>query len=82
MLTECPECKAQISDTAASCPRCGAVPAENARSMSVVVTDLDMRFTTIFWFLIKAAVAAVPALVVLYTASTVIRGIITPLLRM
>ena len=40
-----------------------------------------MKFMSIFWFLIKASVAAVPAVVVLYTASTVIGGIITPLLN-
>ena len=82
MLIDCPECKARISDTAASCPSCGALPADNARSLSVVVTDLDMKFGTIFWFLIKAAFAAVPAVVVLYTASTVIGGVISPLLHL
>jgi hypothetical protein len=40
-----------------------------------------MRFSSIFWFLIKVAFAAVPAVVVLYTASTVLGGIISPLLR-
>jgi hypothetical protein len=82
VLIDCAECKARISDGAAACPHCGALPADNARSVPVVVTDLDMKFTTIFWFLIKAAVAAVPALVVLYTASTVIGGILSPLLRL
>lgn len=81
MLIECYECKAKISDTAASCPHCGAVPAESGRSLPVVVSDLDMRFGTIFWFMIKVAFAAVPAVLVLYTASTVIGGIISPLLR-
>ena len=80
MLIYCYECKAKVSDTAASCPHCGALPVDSERSLSVSVTDLDMRFMTIFWFLIKASVAAVPAVVVLYTASTVIGGIITPLL--
>ncbi len=80
MLIDCYECKAKVSDTAASCPHCGALPVDSDRSLSVSVTDLDMRFMTIFWFLIKASVAAVPAVVVLYTASTVIGGIITPLL--
>lgn len=81
MLIECYECKAQISDSAASCPRCGAVPPDSGHSLPVIVSDLDMRFSSIFWFLIKVAFAAVPAVVVLYTASTVIGGIIQPLLR-
>lgn len=80
MLIECYECKAKVSDTAASCPHCGALPVDSERSLSVTVTDLDMRFMTIFWFLIKASVAAIPAYVVLYTAATVIGGILTPLL--
>jgi hypothetical protein len=81
VLIECFECKSRISDTAASCPHCGAVPPDSDRSLPVVVSDLDMRFSTIFWFLIKVAFAAVPAVVVLYTASTVLGGIISPLLR-
>ena len=81
MLIDCYVCKAKVSDTAASCPHCGALPVDSERSLSVSVTDLDMRFMTIFWFLIKASVAAVPAVVFLYTASTVIGGIVTPLLN-
>jgi hypothetical protein len=81
MLIDCYECKAKVSDTAASCPHCGALPLDSDRSPAVTVTDLDMRFMTIFWFLIKASVAAVPAVVVLYTAATVIGGIVTPLLN-
>lgn len=81
VLIECPECKARISDTAASCPQCGAVGVDTGRTLPVYVADLNMKFSTMFWFMIKAAVAAVPAVVVLYTASTVIGGLITPLLR-
>jgi hypothetical protein len=57
------------------------LPVDSDRALSVTVSDLDMKFMTIFWFLIKASVAAVPAMVVLYTASTVIGGIVTPLLN-
>lgn len=81
VLIECYECKAQVSDTAASCPHCGALPADSERSLPVMVSDLDMKFSTMFWFLIKAAFAAVPAVIVLYTASTVIGGVIGPLLH-
>jgi hypothetical protein len=82
VLIDCYECKARISDTAASCPHCGAVPVDATHSLPVVVSDLDMKFSTIFWFLIKAAFAAVPAVIVLYTASTVIGGVIGPLLHL
>lgn len=82
MLIECYECKARVSDTAASCPHCGALPPDSQRSLSVAVSDLDMKFSSMFWFLIKAAFAAVPAVVVLYTASTVIGGVLSPLLHL
>lgn len=82
MLIDCYECKAKVSDTAVSCPHCGALPEDSDTSLSVSVADLDMRFGTIFWFLIKASVAAVPAFIVLYTASVVISGVLTPLLRL
>lgn len=81
MLIECYECKAQISDTAASCPHCGALPEGSAKAVSVSVADLDMKLFTMFWFLIKAAIAAVPALMVLYTALTVFSGFVQPLLH-
>jgi len=81
VLIECYECKAKISDTAAACPHCGALPPDAVHTLPVFVSDLNMKFGTMFWFMIKAAVAAVPAAVVLYTASTVIGGLITPLLR-
>jgi hypothetical protein len=81
VLIECFECKAKISDSAASCPHCGAMPQEPGHTLPVFVSDLNMKFSTMFWFMIKAAIAAVPAAVVLYTASTVIGGLITPLLR-
>jgi hypothetical protein len=46
--------------------------------LSVSVTDLDMKFSTIFWFMIKATFAGVPAVIVLYTAFHVVKGILTP----
>ena len=82
MLIECYECKARISDTAASCPHCGAIPLDPIRSLPVEVFNVDMKFFTIFWFLIKAAVAAVPAVIVIYTAWTIAGGILAPLLHL
>ncbi len=82
MLIDCYECKAQVSDSAASCPHCGAIPLDPARSLPVDVSDLDMKFRTMFWFLIKLSFAAVPAVIVIYTAWTVIGGVLSPLLHM
>ena len=82
VLIDCFECKGKVSDTAVSCPHCGAVAEDTVQSLPVVVSDLDMKFSTIFWFIIKAAVAAVPAVVVLYTAATVFGGVVSPLLHL
>jgi hypothetical protein len=35
-----------------------------------------------FWFFLKAAFAAVPAVIVIYTAWTVVGGILAPLLHL
>lgn len=82
MLIDCYECKAKVSESAASCPHCGAIPLDHVQSLPVQVSDLDMKFGTMFWFLIKLSFAAVPAVIVIYTAWTVIGGVLSPLLHM
>jgi hypothetical protein len=82
VLIECFECKAQISDSAASCPRCGAIPLDPAHSQPVEVTNVDMQLGTMIWFLIKVAIAAVPAVIVIYTAWTIAGGVLSPLLHL
>jgi predicted permease len=82
VLIDCFECKAQISDTAASCPHCGAIPLDPTRSVPVEVFNFDMKFVSMFIFLIKAAFAAVPAVIVIYTAWTIVGGILSPLLHL
>jgi hypothetical protein len=81
VLIECHECKSQVSDSAASCPHCGALPAGSRRSVSVTVADMDMKLVTIFFFLLKVAIAAFPVLMIMYTALTVLSGFLNPLLR-
>ena len=81
MLIECYECKGQVSDNAASCPHCGAV-SQSDDAMPVIVTDMDMRISSMIWFLLKAAIAAVPAAIIIYTAWAIIGGVASPLLRM
>lgn len=82
VLIDCYECKEKVSDSAANCPHCGAIPSDAVHSLPVQVFDLDMKFGTIFWFLIKVSFAAVPAVIVIYTAWTVIGGVLSPLLHM
>ncbi|HAL36615.1 MAG TPA: hypothetical protein DCP03_00200 [Polaromonas sp.] len=82
VLIDCYECKAKVSESAASCPHCGAIPLDPVRSLPVEVSDLDMKFRTMIWFLIKVSFAAVPAVIVVYTAWTIIGGVLSPLLHM
>lgn len=82
MLIDCYECKARVSDSAASCPHCGAVPLDPTRSLPVEVSNIDMKLGTMIWFLIKVAVAAVPAVIVIYTAWTIAGGVLSPLLHL
>ena len=82
VLIDCYECKAKVSDSAASCPQCGAIPLDPPRSLPVEISDADMKFSTMFWFLIKLSFAAVPAVIVIYTAWTIIGGVMNPLLHM
>jgi hypothetical protein len=82
VLSECPECKGRLSDTAACCPHCGAIASDPSRSLPVEVFNIDMKITTMIFFLVKVAVAAIPAAIVLYTALAIISGILTPLLHL
>lgn len=82
MLIDCYECNAKVSDSAASCPHCGAIPLDPTCSLPVEVSDLNMTFGMMFWFLIKAAFAAIPAAIVIYTAWIVIGGVLSPLLSL
>ncbi|MCX7163303.1 MAG: hypothetical protein NT083_09715 [Rhodocyclales bacterium] len=82
VLIDCYECQAKVSDSAASCPKCGAIPPDPIRALPVEVSDLDMRFGSMFWGLIKLSFAAVPAVIVIYTAWTIIGGVLNPMLHM
>ena len=82
VLIDCFECKAKISDTAASCPQCGAIPLDPVRSLPVEVFNVDMKVSTMFIFFLKAAFAAVPAVIVIYTAWTIVGGILAPWLHL
>lgn len=82
MLIDCYECNAKVSDQASSCPHCGALNQDPDQSLPVEVADFEMKFASMVWFLIKVSFAAVPAVIVIYTAWTVIGGVMNPLLHM
>lgn len=69
-LIKCKECETAVSQFAECCPHCGypikdAIVTPAADSMEVVVTDFDMSFGNMVGFLVKAAIAAIPAIIIL-----------------
>lgn len=82
MLVDCYECGAKVSDRASACPHCGVLNPDPSHALPVDVSDFEMKFGSMVWFLIKVAFAAVPAVIVIYTAWTVIGGVMNPLLHM
>lgn len=62
-MGECEDCGKPVSQRAAACPHCGCrfvVPPQH-----VVVADVEMRFGSMVVFMVKWAVAAIPAAVLL-----------------
>ncbi|VAX23348.1 hypothetical protein MNBD_NITROSPINAE04-2072 [hydrothermal vent metagenome] len=73
-LIKCPECGAQISELARTCPKCGyafgaiAVKVTDEKRdeiQGVVVTDINMTFSSMVSFMIKWALATIPAAIIL-----------------
>jgi len=73
-LIKCPECGAQVSELARACPNCGyafdAVTVEGADEkkgviQGVVVNDINMTFSSMVSFMIKWALATIPAAIIL-----------------
>lgn len=63
-LGKCPDCDQAVSPAAAFCPHCGH-PGALDNPLSVTVQDVQVRFWSLVWFLVKLAVAALPALAIL-----------------
>lgn len=77
-MIECSECKQQRSEYAAVCPHCGLPPdSRAARPAKVMVTDIDMRFPTMIGFLVKLAIAAIPAIIILAIFGAVLIGVLS-----
>lgn len=74
-LIECPDCNGVVSKRAAFCPHCGR-PGENRLALSVAVRDLDMKFESMVGFMIKAALAAIPAMLVLAMLGFIILAVL------
>jgi len=64
---QCIACASTIPDDSAKCPKCGYRYSKQsvlARS-EVVIVDVDMPFTSMIGFMVKWAIAAIPALIIL-----------------
>lgn len=64
-MSECPVCNHQISPKASTCPGCGH-PFSGSKKNEVSVTDIDMPFSSMIYLMIKWAIAAIPAAIILF----------------
>lgn len=71
-LINCPECNQQRSTHARACPHCGF---QNT-PMTVTVSDLDIGFGNLVGLLVKLALAAIPALIILVAIAAIVAGIL------
>lgn len=58
-LAECEDCGGKVSRAAVTCPHCGR-PFGSGRT-PVDVMNIKMEFEAMVWFMVKAALAAIPA---------------------
>lgn len=79
-MIACPECTHQISDLASHCPHCGG-PSRKGVTQNVTVGDIDMHFGTMVGFMVKAAVAAIPAAIILFATGAFAFGIVGAMFR-
>ena len=63
-IINCRECGEKISEWAATCPHCGIA----GRDGGIVITDFRMRFGSLVGLMVKVAVAAIPAAIILAAA--------------
>lgn len=62
-LAVCEDCGGKVSRLAATCPHCGR-PFDKGR-VAVEVINIKMEFEAMVWFMVKAALAAIPAAIIL-----------------
>lgn len=72
-LIACPECEKQISTNARWCPACG-YPARNSEPLRADVTDIEMGFGSMIRFMLKWAIASIPALFILFALVVFLAG--------
>jgi hypothetical protein len=76
----CPKCEAKklehdhglLGDGGNVAPHVKKVMGEYRGAQPVVVMDLNMSFNSMVWFMVKAAIASIPALVILFVIGFVL----------
>lgn len=63
-LVTCLDCDGAISRHAVACPHCGR-PLANARQ-PVEIMNIKMEFEAMVWFIVKWALASIPAAIILF----------------
>lgn len=77
LLEHCQACGNKVSKHAATCPACGHpqyMPASqiHTKAQRVSVTDIDIPFGSMVGFMVKWALAAIPALIIIIIIGTVL----------
>lgn len=62
----CPKCSAENSDKALACQRCETPLGAVAQPSRVTVVDVDMPFGSMVSFMVKWAIATIPAFLILF----------------
>lgn len=70
-MIACRECNERVSEWAAMCPHCG-IPGQNG---GMPVADFRMKFGSMVGLMVKMAIAAVPATIILGVIVIGIAGI-------
>lgn len=63
-LVSCSDCDGQVSRMAVVCPHCGR-PFGNGRQ-PIEVMNIKMEFEAMVWFIVKWALASIPAMIILF----------------
>lgn len=63
-LAVCADCDGAVSRFAVSCPHCGRPFAKGRQPVEVM--NVKMEFEAMVWFMVKAALASIPAAIILF----------------
>lgn len=79
-LLTCKTCEGKVSSQAEYCPHCGH-PAHQQDGVVVRVRDIDIKFGSMVSLMVKSAIAAIPAIIILAVVGAFIFGILAGISR-